>query len=147
MAAARTREVATAAQDALDAAVAAHAEELERREQAAAQAAGAHEAELRRLSQDLEEERTERARAMARADAAEQRAGAAEMEATALRRRAEEAEGEARLDFRRARRRWTCSPPVAETRLCHYVGHPGRRTEGAREEARGRWLGAARETR
>ena len=75
------RANAAAAQDALDTSVVAHRAELDGRDRAAARAASAHEAELRRLAGDLDRARTALAAAQARADAADRRAAAADAEA------------------------------------------------------------------
>ena len=72
------RENAASAADALDQALADHRDELERREQAAAATATAHQEETHRLLGDLEQVRSALAAAEARADAADHRAATSE---------------------------------------------------------------------
>lgn len=75
-AAARARD--SAAQDALEAALAAHRAELDERDHLAARAAAAHEQEASRLAEQLELSRTALSAAQARADAGDHRAAGAE---------------------------------------------------------------------
>ncbi|MDQ1391868.1 MAG: hypothetical protein QOF30_845 [Acidimicrobiaceae bacterium] len=72
------RDRAASTQDALDAALTAHRADLDRRDLLAAQAAAAHEDEIGRLSEQLDQTRTAVSAAKARADAADQRAAHAE---------------------------------------------------------------------
>ncbi len=78
-----TAEAATAAQDALEAALGAHWATLAERDRRAAQAEARHEEETERLTRALDETRTAVAAALARADAADHRAATAEHAARA----------------------------------------------------------------
>lgn len=78
VAGAAARGRATSAQDALEAALAAHGDELAERDQRAARAAAGHEQEASRLAEQLELSRTALSAAQARADAADHRAAGAE---------------------------------------------------------------------
>jgi chromosome segregation ATPase len=75
---ARSRDAATAAQDALEAAMGAHRVDVDERDRRAARAEARHEDETSRLTGELDEARTAVAAALARADAADHRAAAAE---------------------------------------------------------------------
>ncbi|MDQ6838901.1 MAG: hypothetical protein M3137_11375, partial [Actinomycetota bacterium] len=75
---ARSREAATAAQDALEGAMGAHRAEIDERDRRAARAEARHEEETNRLARELDEARVGLAAALARADAADHRAATAE---------------------------------------------------------------------
>ncbi len=75
---AAAHEAAAAAQEALTGALAAHALELEARDQAAARAAAAHEQEMTVFADRLDQARTALATVQARAEAADLRAGVAD---------------------------------------------------------------------
>jgi DNA repair exonuclease SbcCD ATPase subunit len=83
-------ERATSAQDALEAALAAHRAELDERDHLAARAAAAHEQEASRLAEQLDQSRTAASAAQARAEAADHRAASADQ---AARQAAERAAG------------------------------------------------------
>jgi len=78
---AAARERATSAQDALEAALAAHRAELDERDHLAARAAAAHEQEASRLAEQLDQSRTAASAAQARAEAADHRAASADQAA------------------------------------------------------------------
>ena len=89
---AAARERAISAQDALEAALAAHCAELDERDLLAARAAAAHEQEASRLAEQLDQSRTAASAAQARAEAADHRAASAEEAARKATERAAEAE-------------------------------------------------------
>lgn len=78
---AAARERATSAQDAQEAALAAHRAELDERDHLAARAAAAHEQEASRLAEQLDQSRTAASAAQARAEAADHRAASADQAA------------------------------------------------------------------
>ena len=90
---------------ALDAAVAAHRDELRARDELAARVAAAHEEQTRIIQQQLDQAKTDAAAAWARADAADHRAATAEAsarQATEHAARSEATAGELRVDVARA---------------------------------------------
>lgn len=87
---AAARERATSAQDALEAALAAHRAELDERDHLAARVSAAHEQEASRLAEQLDQSRTAASAALARAEAADHRAASADQ---AARQAAERAAG------------------------------------------------------
>lgn len=78
VAGAAARERATSAQDALEAALAAHRAALDERDHLASRAAAAHEREASRLAEQLDQSRAALSAAQARAEASDRRAAGAE---------------------------------------------------------------------